>query len=107
RGVCGQQNNCEHAFHVVGGAHHVVIENNLVTDFNAHVKINGRAGLFPDNGRISNNTLINRSPRRTETPVTPIDLVAASNWSIEGNLIADFVKAGGDFTSYGAFAKGA
>jgi parallel beta-helix repeat protein len=38
--------------------------------------------------------------------VTPIDLVAASGWVIEGNFIADFVKAGGDQTSYGAFAKG-
>jgi hypothetical protein len=107
RGACAKQTDCEHAFHVVGGAHHVVIQNNLMSDFNAHVKINGRDGRFPDNGRIANNTLVNNSPRHTDTPVTPIDLVAASNWIIEGNLIADFVKIGGDFTSYGAFAKGA
>jgi hypothetical protein len=106
RGVCANHGNCEHAFHVVGGAHHVVIQNNLMSDFNAQIKINGRDRLFPDQGRIANNTLANSSPRRTEAPVTPIDLVAASNWSIEGNLIADFAKAGGDLTSYGAFAKG-
>jgi parallel beta-helix repeat protein len=107
RGICARHSNCEHAFHLVGAAHHVVIQNNLASDFNAHVKINGRDGRFPDNGRIANNTFVNRSPRQTATPVTPIDLVAASNWSIEANLIADFVKADGDFTSYGAFAKGA
>ncbi|HTT10405.1 MAG TPA: chondroitinase-B domain-containing protein [Burkholderiaceae bacterium] len=107
RGVCARHIDCEHAFHVVGEAHHVVIQNNLVSDFNAHVKINGRDGRFPDHGRIARNTLVNGAPRRTVTPVTPIDLVAASNWTIEANLIADFVKANGDFTSYGAFAKGA
>ena len=107
RGVCRTHADCEHAFHVVGDAHHVVITNNLVIDFNAHVKINGLDRRFPDNGRIAQNTLIDRAPRRTANPVTPIDLVAASNWSIEANLIADFVKADGDFTSYGAFAKGA
>jgi hypothetical protein len=107
RGVCGTHENCEHAFHVVGAARHVVIRNNLIRDFNAHVKINGRDGQFPDHGRIANNTLVNDSPRRTTTPVTPIDLVAASFWTIEGNLIADFAKAADDLTSYGAFAKGA
>jgi Chondroitinase B len=107
RGVCAKHETCEHAFHVVGTAHHVVIRNNLISDFNAHLKVNGHDGRFPDHGRITNNTLVNTSPRRTEAPVTPIDLVAASNWVIEGNLIADFVKAAGDFTSYGAFAKGA
>jgi hypothetical protein len=106
RGVCTTHANCEHAFHVVGSGHHVVIRNNLVSDFNAHVKINGLSGRFPDNGRIVQNTLVNSAPRRTETPVAPIDLVAASNWSIQANLIADFAHAGGDLGSSGAFAKG-
>jgi len=106
RGVCANHAGCEHAFHVVGPAHHVVIRNNQVSDFNAHVKINGRDGRFPDSGRIADNTFVNGAPRRTDTPVTPIDIVAANDWSIEANLIADFAKAGGDFTSYGAFAKG-
>ena len=34
-------------------------------------------------------------------------MVGASRWTVRGNLIADFVKAGGDRISYGAFAKGA
>ena len=45
--------------------------------------------------------------RDTANPVTPIDLVAASHWTIRGNLITDFIKGGGDRISYGAFAKGA
>jgi hypothetical protein len=106
RGACASHDACEHAFHVVGGAHHVVIRNNALSDFNAHIKINGSDGRFPDNGRILNNTLTNATPRKTSLPVTPIDLVAASRWLIEGNLLADFVKDGGDATSYGAFAKG-
>jgi len=107
RGVCANHSDCEHAFHVVGPAHHTVIQNNRVSDFNAHIKINGSDGRFPDNGRIANNTLTNTVLRRTANPVTPIDLVGASNWSIEANLIADFIKGAGDLTSYGAFTKGA
>jgi hypothetical protein len=107
RGVCANHDSCEHAFHVVGAAHHVTIRNNEVSDFNAHIKINGSEGRFPDSGRILANTLLDTMPRRTAAPVTPIDLVGASHWVIEGNLIADFVKAGGDGISYGAFAKGA
>ncbi len=105
RGACASHDVCEHAFHVVGGARHVVIRNNELRDFNAHIKINGAGGRFPDHGRIENNTLFNTAPRATRVPVTPIDLVAASHWHIEGNLIADFVRAG-EATSYGAFAKG-
>jgi parallel beta-helix repeat protein len=106
RGVCANHDNCEHAFHVAGGAHHVIIRNNAVSEFNAHIKINGADGQFPDNGRIVNNTLRNTQPRKTARPVTLIDMVAVNGWTIEGNLIADFVKDGGDYTSYGAFAKG-
>lgn len=105
-GTCRDHNACEHAFHVVGSATHVVIRNNVLREFNAHIKINGSGGRYPDDGRIEGNRIFNTAPRVTAAPVTPIDLVAASGWHIEGNLIADFIKAGGDLTSYGAFAKG-
>lgn len=105
-GACGSHDACEHAFHVVGAANGVVIRNNDLREFNAHIKINGADGRFPDGGRIEGNRLTNSSPRATDAPVTPIDLVAASDWHVEGNFIADFVKGGGDRTSYGAFAKG-
>jgi len=107
RGICRNHGACDHAFHVVGAAHHFAAVNNTLVDFNAHFKINGARGAFPDHGRIEGNTLRNDSARRTRSPVTPIDLVAASDWLIRGNLIADFVKQGGDGVSYGAFAKGA
>jgi hypothetical protein len=107
RGACAQQENCEHAFHVVGGAHHFAAVNNTILDFNAHFKINAEDGRFPDAGLIESNTLADTAPRRTSSPVTPIDLVAANDWVIRRNLITDFIKAGGDRISYGAFAKGA
>lgn len=106
RGVCVQDDHCEHAFHIVGAARGVIVRNNVISDFNAQIKINGAAGRFPDGGRLEHNTLFNHAARLTANPVTPVDLVAASDWTIERNFIADFVKRGGDGTSYGAFAKG-
>ncbi|UUZ56847.1 right-handed parallel beta-helix repeat-containing protein [Massilia sp. H-1] len=106
RGVCRVHSWCEHAFHVVGAASDFRSSNNTIVDFNAHFKINGNGGRFPDHGRIEDNTLRNDSVRNTANPVTPIDLVAASHWRIRRNAISDFVKGGGDRISYGGFAKG-
>ena len=106
RGVCREHANCEHAFHVVGGGSHFVARRNELVDFNAQFKINGVRGAFPDWGVIEGNVIRNDAPRDTDNPVTPIDLVAASHWRIVGNRISDFVKARGDQTSYGGFAKG-
>lgn len=106
RGACSNAGSCDHAFHVVGKAHHFVARNNTIRDFNAHFKINGERGSFPDHGLIESNTLSNAAPRYTTRAVTPIDLVAASGWVIRANLIEDFVKAWGDRISYGVFAKG-
>lgn len=105
KGIC--QGGCEHAFHVVGKAHHFAAVNNLVVDFNAHFKINGEGRHQPDNGLLESNTLRNDSIRTNAGAVTSIDLVGASNWVIRRNLISDFVKGDGDRISYGAFAKGA
>ena len=107
KGVCADDTVCEHAFHVTGGASHFTATNNTISDFNAHVKINGSGGRFPDHGLLESNTLNNSRARKTRNPVTPIDLVGASNWIIRHNLISDFLKDGGDRISYGAFAKGA
>ncbi|GAB3407549.1 right-handed parallel beta-helix repeat-containing protein [Massilia agilis] len=107
QGACTIDARCEHAFHVAGDAHHFVAVNNSISDFNAHFKINGSGGRFPDHGLIDHNTLANSAPRKTAGPVTPIDLVGASGWTIRANYIADFIKAQGDRVSYGAFAKGA
>lgn len=106
RGACRYDDNCQHAFHVVGNAHHFVARNNTLADFNAHFKINGEKGAFPDHGLIEANTLSNTGVRRTARPVTPIDLVGASDWTVRANIIRDFIKGSGDRISYGAYAKG-
>ncbi|MRV76428.1 right-handed parallel beta-helix repeat-containing protein [Duganella sp. FT92W] len=107
RGKCKGATQCEHFFHISGNAHHFVAVNNTIVDFDAHFKINGDGGKFPDHGLIASNTLRNDSARESSKPVTPVDLVAASHWRIERNLISDFIKSSGDKISYGAFVKGA
>ena len=107
RGVCGDHSDCEHAIHIVGGATDVLIRNNRFQDYNAHLKINAEDGRFPDRGVIEGNTFTDTAPRATDNPVTPIDLVAASDWRIRGNIIADFVRANEGRATYGAFVKGA
>jgi hypothetical protein len=106
RGVCADHSNCEHAFHVVGKAAHFIARNNEIVDFNAHFKVNGSGGSYPDFGVIEGNALRNDSVRDTGNPVTLIDLVAASHWRIRGNRISDFAKERSDRISYGAFVKG-
>ncbi len=107
RGVCADDSGCEHAIHVAGAAAGTVIRNDRFENFNAHIKVNGEHGAFPDRGVIEGNTLLDTSPRATDNPVTPIDLVAANDWRIRGNLIADFQRKGGAGTTYGAYVKGA
>lgn len=107
RGACAQQHDCEHAFHVVGRASHTTIRNNLLVDFNAHIKVNGHQGEWPDHGQATWNTLLNRSPRNTDRSVTPFDLVGANHWVFAHNLVANFVKVGSNRVSYGVFMKGA
>ena len=105
RGVCANHSNCEHAFHVVGTARGTIIRNNRLEDFNAHVKVNGEDGQWPDDGMLQYSSLINRMPRQTENPVTPFDLVAANGWQVLDNLVENFVKAN-QSPSYGIFMKG-
>jgi hypothetical protein len=107
RGTCTDDSKCDHAFHVVDRAVGSEFHNLRLEDFNAHFKINGEGGGFPDGGRIDHVTLIDTNPRRTSAPVTPIDLDAASDWIITDNFLADFAKAGGDQVSYGGYAKAA
>jgi hypothetical protein len=107
QGLCNVQEFCEHAFHVIGKAHHFTAHNNRITDFNAHLKINGEHGSQPDYGQMMYNTISNSAPRNTAHAVTPVDLVAASDWYIRKNIVSDFIKAGGDKISYGMFVKGA
>ncbi len=110
QGVCQDDSQCEHAFHVVGRANGTVIQNNHIEDFNAHIKINGdltsSSRTWPDSGLIKYNTLTNTRPRNTGNPVTPIDLVGANNWVVSDNVVRNFVKSGGSQISFGIFMKG-
>ncbi|TAN56483.1 MAG: hypothetical protein EPN20_18670 [Magnetospirillum sp.] len=105
-GACADDGDCEHAFHVVGAATDIGIRGNRLLDFNSAIKVNGSETAFPDAGVIEGNSLYGRRARRTGNPVTGIDIVAAGGWIVRGNLIADFVKDGGNRISYAAFMKG-
>jgi hypothetical protein len=104
-GRCASDNDCEHAFHVVG-AQNVVIRNNRVRNFNSAIKANGKNDRWPDGLLVEGNSFSNDAPRKTPYPVTTIDVVGANDVRIVGNFIGDFAKAGGDRRSYAAFVKG-
>ncbi len=107
RGVCKADDDCEHAFHIVGKAEHTTVRNNHIEDFNAHIKVNGFNGDWPDHGVLAYNTLTNTRPRATLRSVTPFDLVGASYWKVTDNLVSNFVKGAGNKVSFGIFMKGA
>ena len=107
RGVCKHHSNCEHAFHIFGPAQNTVLRNNLIEDFNAHLKVNGYGNQWPDYGLVQFNTLTNTTRRETHLPVTAIDIVGANNWRVADNVVTNFVKGDGNQISYGVFMKGA
>jgi MYXO-CTERM domain-containing protein len=108
-GVCANDSNCEHAFHVTGAAHDFVLRNSRVRDFNAQVKSNAAridgTWVAPNRGRIENNDIGDTRGRRTENPVTKLNIDGGEDWVIRGNYIHDFYKTQGNQISYGAFFK--
>jgi parallel beta-helix repeat protein len=110
KGVCADDNNCEHAFHVTGGATGFVLRGNRLADFNAHLKVNagkdsGGTWLMPHDGLLENNEVFDSRPRMTGNPVTPFNIDTGDRWIVRGNYIHDFEKGGGDNVSYGSFMK--
>ncbi|HTG32723.1 MAG TPA: right-handed parallel beta-helix repeat-containing protein [Thermoanaerobaculia bacterium] len=108
QGICPSHTDCEHAFHVGGGADFTRIRNSRMRDFNAMIKGNGDGTphIFPNDVLIEGNELFDTVPRQTANPVTPIDVVGGRRWMIRGNYIHDHGKAQGDQVSYAAFLKG-
>lgn len=106
RGACEPPGRCEHAFHVVGEARGTVLRNLRMVDFNSPLKVNGETGVFPDNGLVEFATFAATAVRPTDSPVSFVDIVGASNWVVRHSLIADMAKGGGDGTSYAGFMKG-
>jgi hypothetical protein len=94
-----------HAFHIVGNAHHTILRNNRLLNFHAAIKGNAERGKKPDYVMVENNVIYNEAVRQTSAPVTPIDVVVANAWVVRQNFIADFAKAFDDQISYGAFFK--
>lgn len=109
RGVCGNDSDCEHAFHIVGDADRTVLRRNRLVNFNAQIKANGNGDSprkFPDDVLIEFNEFFDEAPRQTSNPVTKIDVVGGRRWVVRRNYIHDFAKAEGNGVSYGAFLKG-
>lgn len=110
RGVCGSDDDCEHAFHVVGDADGFVLRNARIFDFNAQLKVNAQkdaAGIWqsPDGGLVEGCELGDSRGRDTSNPVTKLNIDTGEKWVVRGNFIHDHHKAGGDGVSYGAFMK--
>ncbi|TNE64314.1 MAG: hypothetical protein EP335_07550 [Alphaproteobacteria bacterium] len=109
-GICDNHGQCEHAFQIIGHADNIIIRNNRLIDFNAAIKGNGIIDegrqYFPDRVLIEHNQIYNRTPRQTQNPVVPIDVVGGRFWTIRDNFIADFQKAQGNQISMAAFLKG-
>jgi hypothetical protein len=106
QGACEKHDDCEHAIHVVGAARGTVILNNRTSDFNAHLKINGEGGAWPDDGLLQFATQSNSGPRQTRSPVNLVDLVGARGWQFLDNHGSRLLKSLGDRTSYGYCLKG-
>lgn len=107
QGVCKSDQACEHAFHVVGRGANATLRNNHLQDFNAHIKVNGLDGNWPDRGLVAFNTLTNTRTRQTDRPVVMLDIVGAHHWKVQDNLVTNFAKGLGNRVSYGLFMKGA
>jgi parallel beta-helix repeat protein len=107
RGICADDATCEHAVQVVGAASGFRLVGNRLVDFNAQLKVNADgARSIPSNGLVEDNDIFDTHPRKTDGPVTKLDIDNGAGWVVRGNRIADFRKAGGNQVSYGAFVKG-
>ena len=105
-GVCAVDSDCEHAFHVNGGAG-FRLEGSRVVDFNAQLKVNavplGPGFKLPHDGLIEGNEIYDTRPRDTDNPVTKLNIDSGDDWVVRANVIHDFHTEAHE--SYGAFLK--
>ncbi|MFN0246480.1 MAG: chondroitinase-B domain-containing protein [Kofleriaceae bacterium] len=108
-GVCATDDDCEHAFHVTGAAHHFVLRDSRVRDFNAQLKVNAAmvSGTMtaPDAGLIEGNDIGDTRGRNTANPVTKLNIDTGDDWIVRGNYLHDAQKLLDNRTSYVAFLK--
>ena len=111
-GVCADDSNCEHAFHVTGKATGFVLRGSRIVDFNAQLKVNadtvGTAGAYvqPNGGLVEGNEVFDTHSRQTANPVTKLNIDTVDGWVVRANTIYDAHKNGGDNVSYQSFMKG-
>ena len=109
KGVCANDDDCEHAFHVMGAAKGVVLRKNRIVDFNAQLKSNatnaGAGFATPDDLLVEENELFDTRPRTTSNPTTKLNIDTGDRVIVRANYIHDYQKGGGDGVSYGAFMK--
>lgn len=109
RGVCANDSDCEHAFHVMGAADGFVLRRSHVADFNAQLKVNaskiGDTYVMPNNGLVEYNDVGDTRGRNTSNPVTKLNIDTGNDWIVRGNYLHDAYKMGGDGVSYAAFMK--
>jgi len=109
KGVCPDDNLCEHAFHVSGAAHYFVLRGSKVTDFNAQLKVNasmiGSGWITPNNGLVEGNDIGDTRKRMTANPTTKLNIDTGEDWIVRRNYIHDGEKGMGDYVSYAAFMK--
>ncbi len=111
KGICSIDDDCEHAFHLVGECNGFVLRNSRIHEFNSPIKANrlkigDEPRITPNGILLEGNSFFNSRARQTANPVTFIDVVGADYFILSNNLIADFQKAGGDHISYGVQIKG-
>lgn len=109
KGVCADDSNCEHAFHVTGAADFFSLRLSRIVDFNAQIKVNAEqvatTWATPDDGLVEGNEFFDTRARSTANPTTKINIDTGDRWIVRANSIHDFQKGQGDGVSYAAFMK--
>jgi MYXO-CTERM domain-containing protein len=113
KGICARDSDCEHAFHVTGGADGFVMRSNRIFDFNAQLKVNADqvqgTWTTPNDGLVEGNELGDAHARNTTTPVTKLNIDTGDRWIVRANYVHDFHiapdDAGNAQPTYGAFMK--
>lgn len=108
-GTCSSDDACEHAFHVTGAAHHFVLRDSRIAEFNAQLKVNaaivGGMMVAPDAGLVERNDVGDHRGRNTAKPVTKLNIDTGDDWVVRDNYLHDSHKLLDDRISYVAFLK--
>lgn len=101
-GVCPNDDDCEHAFHVTGPATHAILRDNRVWDFNQALHANpSREGIPPNDGIFERNEVFLTRPRDVGNRVTGARIGGTSRWIVRDNVFRDLAHA--TTTAYAAY----